>query len=316
MEKYTRICIDCGDEKQMKWKPTVGGRCASCASLATMTPEQQAEHDASKARGYWIKSCVECGAERKVSHKYGPGVRCKSCASLALWASGRLGPGSAVLKQMKIEAFLKENTPPVCPTPNCDQPCGFDKYKVRWYMYCSAGCAVKNTMLNRTEAQFRSWRNKSTATMIANGTVEYSEGQGVRRTYQGIYKCKNPKKYAGDPTGIVYRSSWEKAVFIWADNNTEVLEWSSEEIVIPYRYEVDNRVHRYFPDVFLKMRTGPPLLVEILDIVRTQGRATVADAAKITGTSRNTIKDHLKALTDSGHLVRHGAGRGTWYALA
>ena len=60
----------------------------------------------------------------------------------------------------------------------------------------------------------------------------------------------------------------------------------------------------------------PPLSVEILDIVRTQGRATVADAAKITGTSRNTIKDHLKALTDSGHLVRHGAGRGTWYALA
>lgn len=43
---------------------------------------------------------------------------------------------------------------------------------------------------------------------------------------------------------------------------------------------------------------------------------TVAEAAKITGTSRNTIKDHLKALTESGHLARHGAGRGTWYALA
>lgn len=60
----------------------------------------------------------------------------------------------------------------------------------------------------------------------------------------------------------------------------------------------------------------PPLSLEILDIVRTQGRVSVADAAKITGTSRNTIKDHLKALTESGHLARHGAGRGTWYALA
>ncbi len=60
----------------------------------------------------------------------------------------------------------------------------------------------------------------------------------------------------------------------------------------------------------------PPLSVQILDIVRTQGRVTVAEAAKITGRSRNTIKDHLKALIDGGHLARHGAGRGSWYALA
>ena len=60
----------------------------------------------------------------------------------------------------------------------------------------------------------------------------------------------------------------------------------------------------------------PPLSLEILDIARTQGRVTVAEAAKITGTSRNTVKDHLKALTESGRLARHGAGRGTWYALA
>jgi len=60
----------------------------------------------------------------------------------------------------------------------------------------------------------------------------------------------------------------------------------------------------------------PPLSLEILDIARTQGRVSVAEAAKITRTSRNTVKDHLKALTESGHLARHGAGRGTWYALA
>jgi Fic family protein len=60
----------------------------------------------------------------------------------------------------------------------------------------------------------------------------------------------------------------------------------------------------------------PLLSVEILDIARTQGRVTVAEAAKITGKNRNTVKDHIRALTDSGQLVRHGAGRGTWYALA
>ncbi|MXX16050.1 MAG: Fic family protein, partial [Gammaproteobacteria bacterium] len=60
----------------------------------------------------------------------------------------------------------------------------------------------------------------------------------------------------------------------------------------------------------------PPLSVEILDIARIHGRVSVAEAARMTGTSRNTIKDHLRALTRNGRLVRHGAGRGTWYALA
>ena len=43
---------------------------------------------------------------------------------------------------------------------------------------------------------------------------------------------------------------------------------------------------------------------------------SVAEIATDTGASRNTIKAHLKALTAAQHLERHGAGRGTWYALA
>lgn len=60
----------------------------------------------------------------------------------------------------------------------------------------------------------------------------------------------------------------------------------------------------------------PPLSVQILEIARSRGHITVADAAKITGVSRNTVKDHLKALTGGGYLNRHGAGRGTWYSAA
>jgi DNA-binding Lrp family transcriptional regulator len=41
---------------------------------------------------------------------------------------------------------------------------------------------------------------------------------------------------------------------------------------------------------------------------------TIAEAAKATGASRNTIKDHVRTLTDRKHLTRHGAGRGAWYA--
>lgn len=60
----------------------------------------------------------------------------------------------------------------------------------------------------------------------------------------------------------------------------------------------------------------PELSVQILELCRERGRVTVADAAKVTGANRNTIKDHLKALTQAGHLARHGAGRGSWYSLS
>ena len=59
----------------------------------------------------------------------------------------------------------------------------------------------------------------------------------------------------------------------------------------------------------------PELSVRILELCRERGRVTVSDAATVTGANRNTIKDHLKALKQAGHIAQHGAGRGTWYCL-
>jgi Fic family protein len=58
----------------------------------------------------------------------------------------------------------------------------------------------------------------------------------------------------------------------------------------------------------------PELSVKILELARERGRVTIAEAAKATGASRNTVKDHVRTLTDRKHLTRHGAGRGAWYA--
>jgi len=60
----------------------------------------------------------------------------------------------------------------------------------------------------------------------------------------------------------------------------------------------------------------PELSVQLLELCRERGRITVAEAANATGANRNTIKDHLKALTRAGHIAQHGAGRGAWYGLA
>ncbi len=58
----------------------------------------------------------------------------------------------------------------------------------------------------------------------------------------------------------------------------------------------------------------PELSARILQLAHQRGGVTIAEAVKATGASRNTIKDHVRALTDQKHLTRHGAGRGVWYA--
>ena len=59
--------------------------------------------------------------------------------------------------------------------------------------------------------------------------------------YSGRYRVKNTNKYEGDAKDVVYRSLWEKHAFKWCDNNPKVIKWSSEEVIIPYLYEVDKR---------------------------------------------------------------------------
>lgn len=67
-------------------------------------------------------------------------------------------------------------------------------------------------------------------------------------SYKGFFKPKNPAKYRGDPSKIIYRSSWELKLMAYLDNHQDVLSWASEEFFIPYRSPVDNKIHRYFPD--------------------------------------------------------------------
>ena len=73
-------------------------------------------------------------------------------------------------------------------------------------------------------------------------------------SYKGKYYPSFPRKYKGDPTNIIYRSLWERKFMVYCDKNESILEWASEEISIPYRSPIDNRVHRYFPDFYMKVK--------------------------------------------------------------
>ena len=73
-------------------------------------------------------------------------------------------------------------------------------------------------------------------------------------SYNGKYYPRYPKKYKGDPTNIVYRSLWERKFMNYCDLTENVSEWQSEEFWIPYRSPIDNRVHRYYPDFYIKYK--------------------------------------------------------------
>ena len=73
-------------------------------------------------------------------------------------------------------------------------------------------------------------------------------------SYKGKYYPSFPRKYKGDPTNIIYRSLWERKFMVYCDKNQNILEWASEEIAIPYHSPIDNRVHRYFPDFYMKVK--------------------------------------------------------------
>ena len=78
----------------------------------------------------------------------------------------------------------------------------------------------------------------------------------MRKRYKGKYKIKNPNKYLGNPTNIIYRSLMEKRFMEWCDSNDKCYKWSSEEVVIPYISPLDNKQHRYFPDFLIQTPKG------------------------------------------------------------
>jgi len=135
--------------------------------------------------------------------------------------------------------------------------------------------------------------------------------------YSGRYTVENKKKYKGDYNNVIYRSLWERDTFKWCDQNPKVKEWSSEEIIVPYFYDVDKKYHRYFPDLKIVFEnktilveikphkeTAPPTgarktkkyIAEGLTYVRieTNGKLQIDFVKIVNGSFRFGLKKHCK----------------------
>lgn len=99
---------------------------------------------------------------------------------------------------------------------------------------------------------------------------------------QGVYRPDNPQKYKGDVKNIVYRSSWELAYLRRLDTDPNVLQYSSEEIVIAYFNPVKQRVARYFMDFWVKYKDPTGNIIEELVEIKpmSQRKAPISKPGK------------------------------------
>lgn len=82
---------------------------------------------------------------------------------------------------------------------------------------------------------------------------------------KSIYVPINPMKYKGNAQ-IITRSAWEYRFCRFLDTNENVLEWISEQPLIPYMNPNTNTVWNYHPDFLIKIKTNNGIKVQMIEI--------------------------------------------------
>ncbi len=128
-------------------------------------------------------------------------------------------------------------------------------------------------------------------------------------SYKGRFRPKNPEKYKGDPTKIIYRSLWELKFFRRIDEHPDVLWWQSEEIAIPYMSPIDGKRHRYFPDVVLRKKTPDGTTETLMIEIKPMKQTIPPDIAK-----KNATKTGRVSRRYLNEVKTYGVNEAKWKA--
>ena len=83
----------------------------------------------------------------------------------------------------------------------------------------------------------------------------------------GKYKVTNKSKYVANLQEVVYRSSWELNYMKYLDRQPNVLEWGSENVIIPYYNQIEKKTRRYYVDFYVKVQNPDGIIKQyILEI--------------------------------------------------
>ena len=110
-------------------------------------------------------------------------------------------------------------------------------------------------------------------------------------SYKGKYTPKHPEKYKGNPDLCIFRSLWERKFMTFCDDTPSVIEWSSEEIVVPYISPLDGRRHRYFVDFWVKVKSKDDSIREYLIEVKPKSQTEPPKPPKTKRVSKSKITE-------------------------
>jgi hypothetical protein len=100
-----------------------------------------------------------------------------------------------------------------------------------------------------------------------------------RNWAQGIYEVQNPDKYVGKRRPR-YRSGWEMSFMRFCDLNTNVIQWASEAIQIPYRNPVTGKLTHYVPDFLITYRTRDNTMKAELIEIKPKGQSVITEGQR------------------------------------
>lgn len=84
------------------------------------------------------------------------------------------------------------------------------------------------------------------------------------------------------------------------DSHKDVLKWSSEEIIIPYKSPMDNKMHRYFPDFYvMKKNHSDGKIVECLIEVKPLAQCSPPKPMKGKPTKRYLTEVHTWGVNEA-----------------
>lgn len=225
-------------------------------------------HHGISQEDYYLKyidsrnTCKSCNVSLKFNGlKKGYSDHCSSCATKLSWVNSDE-------RRKELSERFKENNPGTGrpkgsknknPYPESGK---IKNFGPEW----KENRARINKCQKKIANQKKTWENKSDEEikdmLVKQSKTRIENGIDMGKTYSGRFKPTNKEKYIGDVDNIVYRSGWELQVMRWCDNTPTVKKWSSEEVIIPYFYDVDKRYHRYHID-FLIQFESKTVLVEI-----------------------------------------------------
>ena len=111
----------------------------------------------------------------------------------------------------------------------------------------------------------------------------------------GKYKVKNKEKYVANLNECEYRSSWELRYMKYLDSNPSVLEWGSENIIIPYYNPVEKKTRRYFVDFYVKVVSKSGELKKyIVEIKPAEQCRPPKKPSRATAKYKNSLKAYIR----------------------